>query len=366
MSKLLALLVRLVVGAAMLRRLVAPGHGHVAVPTGAGTTVTVPGESAARVRVRPSPTAATGAGRSDAAVPHGSVKTIAKGVLKRAQGAYVTDGAAALTYYFVMALVPSLLLCVAVAGLVIDDPNAAFRDVTKFFDIDRAGGLGDAINQLLDTVSRNTTSSSAGLAFVFAIATALWAFSGAMGNLMNGVNRVWGLEETRSVVHRRLLAAGLALATALITAIAVTAVALGGGIAGKIVEKANLGTFGAVLLRVAPFVALLVGLTLYLAVVYWIAPNKETRVFRWITVGAVTGTVVWLLATLGFVLYITTLGSYNKVYGPLAAGVVFLLWLWLSSLSILIGATVDAEIESRTAVGRDQRPTQGVVPDIQA
>jgi len=107
-------------------------------------------------------------------------------------------------------------------------------------------------------------------------------------------------------------------------------------------------------LTYSQYVVLLVLVSLYLAVVFWISPDKgENRVWRWITVGAVVGTLVWLVATIGFAVYVGTVASYSKVYGKLAVIPIGLFWIYLSSVSILFGAALDAEIERSTPRGRE-------------
>jgi membrane protein len=208
-----------------------------------------------------------------------------------------------------------------------------------------------------------SSSGTAGTVFALSTLTALWSFSGLISNLMAAVNRIWGLKETRSFVHRRLIAIGMAIVTAIVTTFMLVAIALGGGIASRIVAKTGLGPAWDPVLRVGAFVVLLVIFTGYLAIVYWLAPNKEHRVFRWISVGALVATLLWLLVTVAFVVYVVTFASYNKVYGPLAGAVIFIFWLYLSSLAMLLGAAVDAEIEKATPAAGDDEPVRGIVPD---
>jgi membrane protein len=85
--------------------------------------------------------------------------------------------------------------------------------------------------------------------------------------------------------------------------------------------------------------------SLIFSLLYYATPNVRQPRFRWFTVGAVIALVVWVLASLGFALYVSHFSSYNKTYGSLAAVIVFLMWLWISNLALLFGAEVDAELE---------------------
>ena len=88
-----------------------------------------------------------------------------------------------------------------------------------------------------------------------------------------------------------------------------------------------------------------------LSVLYRVAPDRAAPKFRWVSVGAVTATVLWLVASLGFSLYVSLFSSYGKTYGSLAGVVVLLLWLWITNYVVLLGAEINAEAEQQT--GRD-------------
>jgi len=101
-------------------------------------------------------------------------------------------------------------------------------------------------------------------------------------------------------------------------------------------------------IEVARWLGLLLAVVVALAIVYQVAPDREPAQVRWVSVGAVVATVVWLFASLGFSLYVDNFGSYSKTYGALAGVVVLLLWLWLTMFIVLLGAEVNAEAEQQT------------------
>jgi membrane protein len=248
-----------------------------------------------------------------------------------------------------MAIVPSALVVISLVGIFVDDPNKAFINTASLLGIDQNSQIGQNLQQFLQLVTKN--GSGAGLVLIFGLATALWSFSGAMGALMAAVNRIWDREESRNFAVRRLLAVGMSLITAIVILVGIGAIALSGGLGDRLVDHYGLSESLRPVFTYVPYVVLLMLLSLYLAVVYWISPDKEKRVWRWITVGAVVGTLVWLLATIGFALYVGHVASYSKVYGKLAAVVIALFWMYLSSVAILFGAAVDAEIERATPAG---------------
>jgi membrane protein len=94
-------------------------------------------------------------------------------------------------------------------------------------------------------------------------------------------------------------------------------------------------------------VVVLVGAAL--AVLYRVAPDRDAPQMRWVSIGAIVATVLWLVASFGFSLYVSNFGSYDKTYGTLAAVVVLLMWLWITSYAVLLGAEINAESEQQTA-----------------
>jgi membrane protein len=277
-----------------------------------------------------------------------------KRVAKRIMRAKVPDSAAALTYYNVMALVPSLLVVLAIVGLVAD-PQQLFDRLTSFFKIAPSSGLASSLHSFLNVLTRRTGGGAPAL-IGFGTVVALWSFSGAMANLLSTVNRIWEREESRNFAVKRALGLGLALLAAIVALVGIVSIGLAAGIGHRIVEKASLGSEWSPIISYLPFVLMLALLTCYLAVVYWIAPEKSSRSWRWVSVGAIVGTAIWLLATIGFALYVTTFASYNRVYGPLAAPIIALFWIYLSNFAILIGAAVDAERDAGARASQVSAP----------
>jgi membrane protein len=323
-----------------VRRLVA-GPAHAA-PAGAPGGVALPARRAGGGRTRD---------EAASNMPDVSTKTIVKRVVKRLAAARVTEAAGALTYSIVMAIVPSILVVFALLGIFVDQPAQAVHDVERFLQVDPNGGVGNFLESFLTNIS---ATGGAPTLLGFGTLTALWAFSGAMSSLTGAVNRVWEREDTRSFVVRRLLAVAMAVVTAIVSVVTFGALALSAGASGYVGRELELSGPAETALRFAPYVVLFVVIALYLAIVYWISPDKEFRAWHWITVGALTATLAWLLATAAFAVYVVTVASYNKVYGSLAGIVIGLFWLYLTNIAILLGAAVDAELERATPAVRDR------------
>jgi membrane protein len=130
----------------------------------------------------------------------------------------------------------------------------------------------------------------------------------------------------------------------------VLGVVLTGELARRAGKLLGVGDTGIAIWGVVKWPVLVILVTLTLAVLYWAAPNVKQPEFRWITPGAVLAMVLWILASAGFALYTSTVGTYDKAYGALAGVIVFLIWLWLTNIVTLLGLEFNAEIERERAI----------------
>ena len=250
--------------------------------------------------------------------------------------------AAGVAFYSFLALFPAMIAAVMLYGL-IRDP----ADVQRQVDELSATLPSDAASLLTTQLEALTTtsSSSLGLGLIISLVLALWSASGGVGNVMTAVNLAYDEEETRGFVKRKALALGLTLGAIVFVVVAVGMVAVAPAVLDNLVGAGPLRWA----LEVARWLGLLVAMSVALGVLYKLAPDRDAPKFRWVSIGSVVATVLWLLASLGFSLYVDNFGSYNKTYGALAGVVVLLLWLWLTMYVVLLGAEVNAEAEQQTA-----------------
>jgi membrane protein len=115
-----------------------------------------------------------------------------------------------------------------------------------------------------------------------------------------------------------------------------------------LLEALRLGVVGTVIAQVVRWGLLIAVIVTALAIVYRMAPDRDAARFRWVSPGAIVAAGLWVLGSLGFSLYVDNFGRYNKTYGALAGVVVFLLWLFLTSYVVLLGAEINAESERQT------------------
>ncbi len=267
-------------------------------------------------------------------------------VVKRAWKEAKTDQvpllAAGVAFYSFLALFPAMIAAVMLYGLVRDP-----ADVQKQIDELSATLPSDAASLLTTQLEALTTtsSSSLGLGLIIGLVLALWSASGGVGNVMTAVNLAYDEEETRGFVKRKLLALGLTVGAIVFVVVAVGMVAVAPAVLDNLVGAGPLRWA----LEAARWLGLLVAMSVALGILYKLAPDRDAPQFRWVSIGSVVATVLWLVASLGFSLYVDNFGSYNKTYGALAGVVVLLLWLWLTMYVVLLGAEVNAEAEQQTA-----------------
>ena len=171
---------------------------------------------------------------------------------------------------------------------------------------------------------------------------ALWSTSAAVSNLLTAIDVAYDEEEKRGFVKKRLLSLGLTLAAIVFMVIMLGIVA--------VLPPLLKATFGTGTLRwvfqILGWLVLVLLVAVVLVILYRIAPHHNAPRMLWVSVGAAVATAIWLIASIGFSIYSSTVSNYAKTYGVFAGIVVLLLWLWLSMYAILFGAEIDAEAEA--------------------
>ena len=257
--------------------------------------------------------------------------------------------AAGVAFYLFLALFPALIAAVTIYGLVAD-PQQVEQQVDSL-----AQTLPPEAAQLLEQQLKDiaTSSSSAlGWGLVASVGGALFAASGGVQNLVKAVNIAYDEEETRGFVKLRALALALTLGAVVFLAVAVGLVA----VLPVVLDAVNLGAAATIGVQVARWLGLVVFVAIALAVIYRYAPDRDNPKFRWVGLGSIVATVLWVVGSAAFSLYVTNFGSYSKTYGALAGVVVLLLWLWLTSLIVLVGAEINSETEMQTAEDTTEGP----------
>jgi membrane protein len=257
--------------------------------------------------------------------------------------------AAGLAYYAFLALFPAIIAAVSLYGL-FADPAQIVDQTTSLFQGLPAQARDLIVEQLRNQSSRRT---GLGIAAVISIVIALWSASGGVSQLLTAVNVAYDEEEERSFVAKRGLALLVTLGAIVFMVIVFGLVAVLPAVLGRL----DLGPLSWVL-QILRWVLIAAIVSVALAVIYRIGPDRDAPKIRWVSVGAVVATVLWLIASIGFAIYVATFGSYAKTYGAVAGIVVMLFWLWITSYAILLGAEINAEAEQQTAKDSTRGPEQ--------
>ena len=280
--------------------------------------------------------------RADYAPTGADPKPTTGGTLKRTVKEFsednLTDWAAALTYYGVLALFPALIALLSIIGL-LTDPKTLTDALTAVVPASAA----DTLNPVIEQLAGNTAPVGFGL--VLGLAGAVWSASGYVGAFTRAANVVYETPEGRKVWKLKPLQLLVTLVGILFAAVIVSMLVLSGPVVDAVAQAIGLGDTGLTVWNVVKWPIVLVVLALMIAVLYYSTPNVRLRGFKWVSPGAGVAIVVAIVASAAFAFYVANFGSYNKTYGALAGVVVFLVWFWLINVALLFGIELDAEIE---------------------
>ena len=278
-------------------------------------------------------------------------------VLKRARVEFsndnVTDLAAALTYYGLMAVVPGLIVLIAIIGLTGANSQQVLAQVSSV----APGSAAKMIQTLIRQAEHH--HSGAGVAAIAGVVVALWSASGFVSAFMRAANRVYDIGEGRPIWKTVPLRLAITIfAVVMLVAMAVIVVVTG-SVARSVGNAIGIGSTAVTIWDIAKWPVLVVLISILLAVLFWAAPNAKQAGIKWISPGGVVATIAWLIISALFALYVSDFSSYNKTYGSLAGLVVFLVWVWLTNVSMLFGLEINAELERERAI------EQGLPEDVE-
>jgi membrane protein len=259
----------------------------------------------------------------------------------------LTDWAAALTYYGILALFPALIVLVSLVGL-FGNPRTTTETLTEI--VTSIGSPSSARTFAGPIESITSNRGTAGFGLVLGLAAALWSAAGYVGAFIRASNVIYEVREGRPAWKLRPLQMAVTLAMVILLATIALALVLTGPIVKAVAEPIGLSDAAVTAWNVAKWPAMIAVFVLMLAILYYASPNARLRGFRWVTPGSVVALVAWALASAAFALYVSNFGSYDKTYGTLAGVVVLLIWLWITNMAILFGHQLNAELERRKEI----------------
>jgi membrane protein len=254
----------------------------------------------------------------------------------------MTHHAAALTYYALMSLFPTVLLGLSLLGLLGQYPetyDAIMRYARKVAPDSVVAPLDRSLEQALQN------KGTAATALTISVAVALYGATGVLEAARRALNVVFEIENGRSFLRRKLVDVAstvVLLALALVTGILVF---VGGSFADDLLGFLGLGSTAAEAWSVARWPGALLVAMLVFSFIYFITPDVQQRSWRWVTPGAVIGVVLWLLASWGFSTYISRLADVGALYGTFTGAILLVAWIWLTNVALLLGAEFNAELE---------------------
>ena len=265
--------------------------------------------------------------------------------LKRSFQQFLKDDCMGLSqqvaYSSLLAFFPAVAFLVGALGLF-----NLFDDVENLLDPIAPNG----VIKFIEGLQQDSKGGASAAAFVLGFFGAVWVASGAMTTIIKAVNRAYETFETRPFWKTRAIALLLVVATGITTAGVFLLIVVGGSLGDAIANKAGLGGAFQWIWGILRWPITFTAILLFFALVYYLGPDKEQRNWKWITPGSVLGSILWLILSGLFALYVTFAGNYTKTYGTIASGIILLLWLNYSAFALLYGAELNSELDRQADV----------------
>jgi membrane protein len=258
---------------------------------------------------------------------------------------------AGVTYYTLLALFPGVAALTSLYGL-FADVGEAQRNLNTLSAILPGGAITLIGDQMRHVAAVGTTGLS--LALVGGLLVSIWSANGAIKAMITGLNIAYEQQEQRKFIAKTLVSLAFTLGY---LAFALLAIAM---VAARPVVAHYVGPTAGLIYTVAIVPVLVVLLGVGLALLYRYGPNRPDVKWRWISWGSAVATIAWMVMSAAFSFYAAKFGTFNKTYGPLGAAIGFMVWAWLSSMVILLGAELNCEIE-RQAPSVPSPPGEGGV-----
>ncbi|MDB5569229.1 MAG: Ribonuclease [Hyphomicrobiales bacterium] len=257
--------------------------------------------------------------------------------------------AAGVAFYAILAIFPAIGATISVYGLFADATSAPAH-LSLLAGI-LPPGAAELLGEQMVRVS-SAASKSLGWALLTSLLISLWSANAGVAAIFDALNVVFKEHEKRPLYVFYAL-------TLTFTAVAVLFLALAIGLIVVfpiVLKYFGWGSFGESLLSVLRWPALFVVVVMVLSVFYRYGPSRRRAKWRWVSFGSIMASMVWIAASILFSWYVASFDSYNRMYGSLGGIIAFMVWLWLSSVVVLLGAEIDAQAELQTAVDSTEGP----------
>ncbi|XAS76741.1 YihY/virulence factor BrkB family protein [Dermatophilaceae bacterium Sec6.4] len=278
-------------------------------------------------------------------IPKAGWFAISKRAARQFKQDNVTDFAAALTYFGILAIFPTILALVSVLGLLGKNQT---DNVVKNISAVAPGGVTNVLTSIIDQVQGK--AGAAGIALIISLALALWSASGYVAAFMRASNVIYGVQEGRPIWKTAPVRFLVTLALVVMLAVSAVMVIATGPVASQLGTAFGIGDTALLVWEIAKWPVLLIIVSLMFTLLYKACPNVKQPGLRWVSLGGVIAVVGWIIASALFAVYVSFSGSYNKTYGTFATVIIFLVWLWISNIALLLGAEINAEAQRERAI----------------
>lgn len=271
----------------------------------------------------------------------------------RAMEEDIMSSAAQVAFYFSFALFPLLLFLVSLFGIILGSADDLRSEL--FFYLRQV--MPNSAYELVQTTIVEVTTGSSGGKLTIGFFIALWSASAGVDSLRVALNSVYSLRETRDWWKTKLLSLSFTFVITILVSVALAIVFYGWKFISFALSSMSLPVPSPFFLVVIQWLAILIILLIVFDLLYNSIPNRSPFKWVWITPGAITGIILWLILSNGFRLYLNYFNSYNKTYGSLGAVIILMLWLYLTALVILIGGLINsivADLDEKTTTLRNE------------
>jgi membrane protein len=266
-------------------------------------------------------------------------------VAKRAGAGFIQDRimaeAASVTFYVLLALFPALAAFISIYGL-FTNPASVGAQLASIGSFVPGGGMDIIQGQITALTSKS--GGTLGFAAITCLLVSLWSANNGIKSLIGALNVVYHEHEKRSYVKLTLVAFAFTMGTIVFGILALfTVVAI-----PILLKFVGLGFATAILISLLRWPLMLAVLAVMLAIIYRYGPSRNWARWGWVSWGGGAAAIFWVLVSLAFSFYVANFANYNKTYGSLGAVIGFMTWIWISTIIVLMGAELNAELEQQT------------------
>lgn len=246
--------------------------------------------------------------------------------------------AAQVAFYFSFAIFPLLLFLISLLGLVLSSADDLRSELFYYLRQIMPFSAFDLVKNTIDEVTKTSSGGKLTLGFF----VALWSASAGIDSIRIALNSVYNLKEKRSWWKTKLLSLSFTFVLTILISIALAIVFYGWKFISFVLGLLSLPIPEGLFLITIQWISILIVLLLVFDLLYNVIPNHSPIKWKWITTGAIVGIILWLLLSFGFRLYLNYYNTYSRMYGSLGAVIILMLWLYLTSLVILIGGLINS------------------------